>query len=376
MSRALLVLCCLFAVGDAHGQATGNGTGLGTAGNTPQVDLDASRTQELSILEQLQGIDEQLGGVQGELVALEERVQMLEQSRADAESDLAQADGTVDGQRDAVADQIAVLYRLHRQGLARVIFGAEDPADLRRRGAYLMQIVDADLRRVGAFKDAIDARREALAAVDRDVRALDALRADLEAKAAELKDQREKRIALLEDIRGRRELTLKAMGEMRDVRQSLGDRLGREKEIDSGAAAAAVGQRPATPPGDDANFRASYGRLSWPVSGRIQKAVLGQGVDIAAEYGTPVRTVYPGVVRLAGYVRGYGQTVAVQHGAYKTVYAHLAGIRVRQGQRVTEGDVLGLVGNTGLTDGDGYVLTFEIRYNGTKQDPRQWLQPR
>ena len=72
----------------------------------------------------------------------------------------------------------------------------------------------------------------------------------------------------------------------------------------------------------------------------------------------------------------YGQTVAIQHGTYKTVYAHLAGIRVRQGQRVSQGDVIGLVGNTGLTDGQGYVLTFEVRYNGTKQDPRQWLRPR
>ena len=359
------------------GQSSGNGTGFGTAGSDPErVGLDDARTQELSILEQLQTIDGQLATVQGELVQIEDKVQQLELSRDEAEAAIVQADGTVEGQRDAVSDQIAVLYRLHRQGLARIIFGADDPADLRRRREYLMRIIDADQQRVGDFRDAIEQRREALAAVDRDVRALDALRAEIEANADELRVQREARLNLLGDIRSRRDLSLKAMGEMRDVRQSLGDRLGREKEVDSGAGAQAVAPLPDTPPGEGGNFRAAYGRLPWPVAGRIQKSMLGQGVDIAAEYGVPVRAVYPGVVRLAGYVRGYGQTVAIQHGAYKTVYAHLSGIRVQQGDRVNEGRVIGLVGNTGLTDGDGYVLTFEIRYNGTKQDPRQWLSPR
>ena len=105
------------------------------------------------------------------------------------------------------------------------------------------------------------------------------------------------------------------------------------------------------------------------------QTVDSRGIDIEANYGEPVRVVFAGQVTLADYVRGYGQTVAVKHGQYTTIYAHLNGIRVRKGQQLEEGDVVGLVGNTGLTDGDGYMLTFEIRYNSRAQNPGPWLSP-
>ena len=76
---------------------------------------------------------------------------------------------------------------------------------------------------------------------------------------------------------------------------------------------------------------------------------------------------------MAGPVRGLGQTVAVQHGPYTTVYAHLSGVRVRVDDTVVAGQVIGLVGNTGLTAADGYRLTFEVRYNNSPQDPLPWL---
>lgn len=357
-----------------QGVGTGMGTGMGTSGNTQQRAVsEAARTQELSLLSQLQQIDEELLGVQGELLSLEDKVADLEASRAVSEAELSTASSTVASQKGAAAEQLSALYRLHRQGLARVIFGAEDPADLRRRGTYLLGIIDADLKRMAAFRDAVTRKQEAVATVERDVRALDALRAELETKAAELKEAKGQKLEFLENIRSKRDLTLRVNTEFRDVRTEVGDLLGHEKEV---VRPGSAGSMPANPPGAGGNFRARYGRLPWPVSGRILKAVLGQGIDIQAEYGTPVRSVHAGVVRLAGYVRGYGQTVAVQHGAYKTVYAHLTGLRVKLGEQVEEGQVVGLVGNTGLTDGQGYVLTFEVRYNGTKQDPRKWLRPR
>lgn len=357
----------------AEGRGTGMGTGMGTAGTTQRAARDAARTQELSLLTQLQGIDEELLRVQEELLGLEERVSDLEVRRESDEEQLSSASESVSAQKGAAAEQLGALYRLHRQGLARVIFGAEDPADLRRRGTYLMGILNADLQRIADFRDAVARKREAVATVEQDVRALDALRLDLEAKATELREAKTEKLRFLDSIRSKRDLTMRINTEFRDVRSEVGDLLGHEKELQSPGSASAL---PASPPGEGGSFRARYGRLPWPVSGRIIKAVLGQGIDLQAEYGTPVRSVHGGVVRLASYVRGYGQTVAVQHGAYKTVYAHLTGLRVKLGERVTEGQVVGLVGNTGLTDGQGYVLTFEVRYNGTKQDPRKWLQPR
>jgi len=92
------------------------------------------------------------------------------------------------------------------------------------------------------------------------------------------------------------------------------------------------------------------------------------GVDYGAVTGTPVRTVADGVVDFAGVQGGYGNVVIVKHGGNTTtVYAHLSRINVRSGQRVQQGDNLGLVGATGWATGPH--LHFEFRVNGAHKDP-------
>ena len=92
------------------------------------------------------------------------------------------------------------------------------------------------------------------------------------------------------------------------------------------------------------------------------------GVDYAAPTGTPVRTIGDGVVEFAGVQGGYGNVVSVQHGKENaTVYAHLSKINVQKGQKVSQSDIIGLVGSTGWSTGPH--LHFEFRVNGVHQDP-------
>jgi murein DD-endopeptidase MepM/ murein hydrolase activator NlpD len=92
------------------------------------------------------------------------------------------------------------------------------------------------------------------------------------------------------------------------------------------------------------------------------------GVDYGAVTGTPVRTVADGVVDFAGVQGGYGNVVIVKHGGNTTtVYAHLSRVNVRNGQRVQQGDNIGLVGATGWATGPH--LHFEFRVNGAHKDP-------
>ena len=92
------------------------------------------------------------------------------------------------------------------------------------------------------------------------------------------------------------------------------------------------------------------------------------GVDYAAPTGTPVRVVGDGWVQFAGWQNGYGNVVQVAHGNDKqTLYAHLSRIEVRQGQRVEQGQRIGLVGATGWATGPH--LHFEFRVHGQHQDP-------
>lgn len=108
-----------------------------------------------------------------------------------------------------------------------------------------------------------------------------------------------------------------------------------------------------------------YGMRFHPISGR-RKAHLG--VDFAAPTGTPVRTVADGVVTFAGWQRGYGNFIEVQHRDRKsTAYAHLSRIDVRKGQKVAQGEFIGAVGSTGMSTGPH--LHFEFKDAGVHQDP-------
>lgn len=94
------------------------------------------------------------------------------------------------------------------------------------------------------------------------------------------------------------------------------------------------------------------------------------GVDYAAPVGTPIRAVGDGVITFAGWSGGGGKTIKLRHNStYATAYKHLNGYAksIRSGARVRQGEVIGYVGNTGLST--GAHLHFEFYQNGRYIDP-------
>jgi murein DD-endopeptidase MepM/ murein hydrolase activator NlpD len=97
------------------------------------------------------------------------------------------------------------------------------------------------------------------------------------------------------------------------------------------------------------------------------------GTDFAASTGTPARTVGDGVVTFSGVQNGYGNVVFIKHrGDTETVYAHLSKLLVSRGDKVSQGQTIGLVGSTGWATGPH--LHFEVRSNGVQQDPMKVAQ--
>ncbi|MBQ7488987.1 MAG: M23 family metallopeptidase [Bacteroidales bacterium] len=92
------------------------------------------------------------------------------------------------------------------------------------------------------------------------------------------------------------------------------------------------------------------------------------GVDIAAPKGTPVYATADGVVSRENGGSGYGINVVINHGySYKTVYAHLSKKSVKPGQKIKRGQLIGYVGNTGLSFGSH--LHYEVRKNDIPVNP-------
>lgn len=96
-----------------------------------------------------------------------------------------------------------------------------------------------------------------------------------------------------------------------------------------------------------------------------------RGVDILLNTGDPVHCCFPGVVRIAKPMGGYGNLVVVRHyNGLETVYGHLSKIKVKPKQIVKAGDVIGLGGSTGHSTGPH--LHFEVRFQYEPFDP-EWI---
>ncbi len=96
-----------------------------------------------------------------------------------------------------------------------------------------------------------------------------------------------------------------------------------------------------------------------------------EGMDFTAPTGTDVFATGNGTVTFVGWQQGYGNIVKIDHGfGYETRYAHLNRFNVRVGKKVTRGDVIAYVGNTGKSTGPH--LHYEVRYKGQPQNPQNY----
>jgi murein DD-endopeptidase MepM/ murein hydrolase activator NlpD len=116
----------------------------------------------------------------------------------------------------------------------------------------------------------------------------------------------------------------------------------------------------------------------WPVQGVVtsefgrRRGRKHEGIDIAAKKGTMIRSVNSGVVTFVGWKRGYGRTVVINHGRFKTLYAHCSSILVKNRQSIRLGQRIARVGTTG--NARGAHLHFEYRrLNNQAMNPRRLL---
>jgi murein DD-endopeptidase MepM/ murein hydrolase activator NlpD len=129
------------------------------------------------------------------------------------------------------------------------------------------------------------------------------------------------------------------------------------------------------PPGDTTPSASGF---IWPVNGPVTSGFgmrwgrMHEGIDIGVPAGTPIHAAASGRVVYSGWMGGYGNLVAIDHGrGLSTAYGHQSSVAVGNGQIVTQGQVIGYVGCTGHCFGDH--LHFEVRINGSAVDPLGYL---
>lgn len=329
------------------------------------------------LLSEVEVYDQQISTISTQVGALEATLAAAEADRLHKLTEATEAEASLASRRAGATALVRSLYRLRKFGVLRLLFGADDPIELRRRAHYLAVVLAADESRNAEFAKIARDQRSAAEAAEKANAATRSLKDQLTAQRDALEAERKKRVRLLADIRRMPSFTKQAAVETATAKAAF------EASVDQREAR----QPPVSSGNQTEAFRQARGRLSRPVAGRLLRgfgpyvdAVTGQrttslGMDWAAAPGSSFRAVADGTVTRAGYVRGYGQVVMLQHGAYATLYAHANGVRVVIDQFVRAGDVLGTVGTSGLVEEGEERLHFEIRYNGTPQDPVGWLAP-
>jgi murein DD-endopeptidase MepM/ murein hydrolase activator NlpD len=121
-----------------------------------------------------------------------------------------------------------------------------------------------------------------------------------------------------------------------------------------------------------ARLTSRFGARRHPILGRMR---MHTGVDYAAGAGTPIMAAGDARVAFVGWKGGYGRAVILDHGGGRTtLYGHMSSFaKIRRGQRIAQGTVIGRVGSTGLATGPH--LHYEFRVNGRHRNPLSMTLP-
>jgi murein DD-endopeptidase MepM/ murein hydrolase activator NlpD len=304
--------------------------------------------------------------------AAQQALKAAERNLSGAQARLAATEAKMTDLRVKVSEAAVRAY-VHPGGDTLLeIVRSKDLGEASRRQALLAHVVSSDrdvVDQMRAVRQDEQMERENLAeaasvAADRKKAAAEKL-AGLEKvrnDQAKLKDALDARIEQVTSevaALSREEATLSALIR---ARQAPPD--------SSGSAAPAAANAPAAKVGGNG--------VAWPTNGTVTSGfgyrwgALHAGLDIANNVGTPIRAAKAGTVILAGWNGGYGNCIVIDHGGgFSTLYGHMSRLRASEGQRVSQGDLIGDMGSTGNSTGPH--LHFETRVNGNPQDPTRYL---
>jgi murein hydrolase activator len=334
--------------------------------------------REATVLGRLADLEREIELESRALRAAQTRLRAADQRLSAADESAGKAQAQLDSATSVVAPRLVTRYRLGREGYVRFLLGATGIADLLRRSRLFNALLKSDF--------------EALAVLRAQAQAARAARDEVAAAHAEqdqsVKVEAERRASLDEKVQQQRTLLGSVQREKAVHEQAARELEEAEKELSTRMAE--IGGSSVTSRGSGklrkGSIRKARGKLPFPVDqGRVEvrfgRAVdprfgtvtLQSGIDVRAPAGTPVRAVWSGKVAHAGWFRGFGKLLIVDHGqGMFSLMAHLDQLQKALGDNVSAGEQVGTVGDTGSLKGP--YLYFELRDGQRPLDPERWLR--
>jgi murein DD-endopeptidase MepM/ murein hydrolase activator NlpD len=263
-----------------------------------------------------------------------------------------------------------------------IVFDCTSFSDLLARLDFVGDIMQADERMYNDLQIAKQETEAAVVVLARTKVEMEEEKVQQEKLQAELEEQLEQANALIEtieaDIESRRELYEEVEAEEEKVQREINQKveeLRRQQELErQKAAKAAGGSVKGTgvlgwPLPSSRNVTSPYGTRMHPTYKVYRKHT---GIDIGGRHGASIVAADSGTVITSTYSSSYGNYVVISHGnGVTTLYAHMSSRKVSDGAKVTKGQVIGLVGSTGVSTGPH--LHFEVSINGSRVNPLKYL---
>ncbi len=333
---------------------------------------DAQREYDAAVAA-LRGIDSDLERARGELQVAEADLAVALAEAEVAEQEVRGAEEALDARRERFETRVVAAFKYGQFALTDVFSSVRDVSDLVVTTTFVNAVVQNDRMMVEEMAELLahlsDRREEAIAMrVAAEHKRDDASRIASEV-AARLEDQRavaaqveRTRVTLERSLRDLREdaTALQEHLDELEAAQRLIERMIREARAREVGDTGSGWLRPV-----DGWLSSGFGNRFHPIH---RRNILHAGVDLAARTGTPISASRGGIVIHAGWIRGYGHTVIIDHGeGVTTLYAHMSAYAVQGGQYIAQGGRVGDVGMTGTATGPH--LHFEVRIGGVPQNP-------
>lgn len=346
-----------------------------TAALEAQLDQNVSDMQDMVLQKNL--LDQQIVLLHAQISNTNEQIAVYAQRIADSQDELDAAQARFEELNEKYRLRIRTMEEAGELSYWAVLFQANSFMDLLDRIDMIQEIAAADRQRLLELQDAAKAVQEAQQALLEHKELLEAVRLEqqksqqtMEAKRAEA-DQLLRQLvaqgmeyeALLDDSEEKQE---SLMEQLAQAEQDLEEALAREEA----ARIPSVSEEGWMTPVTSYRLTSPFGMRDHPILGYPR---MHNGVDMACPAMTPIYASRSGVVSVAAYqADGAGNYVQLNHGdGYRSIYMHMTYYTVSVGQYVQQGQIIGYVGNTGLSKGDH--LHFGISYNGTYVNPMEYL---
>ena len=304
--------------------------------------LQSIQSDKSKALEQKSLVEQQINAQNQAIAKVTETIAQYDQLIADKETEVAETRAKEEAQYALFCERVRVMEESGTVNYWDILFGASDFSDLLERATMIGEIMEYD-----------NAVMDQLAATRKELQDQQAEKEDLEARKADLKEN--------EAAKAKDALTAEANRVTSEILQ-------KQKELQALIDAGKINFDPGSgwqwPLHGIYRITSTFGPRIHPITGRPGNHT---GTDIGAPRNTPIHAARGGVVTISTYGSSYGNYVVIQHdNGIATLYAHMNSRAVKEGDVVTQDQVIGYVGTTGSSTGNH--LHFEFRVNGQRAD--------